>query len=495
MTDQIAYFLIVTTIGLALAAPYARWLGVLALGGLAAPLGLCVVALAQLALLIVNIKLTVLTLWLLIGVLALAAVGWAVRQSVREVRSVAVAAVIAGALVAIVAWVQNTFSFAVLSYDSYDYVTLAANVSRADASLSSSALAGFLSNYAPLLWLTHSPARLMGLDFLTLLHPLLFGALLLTTSGLVEMTTRGLGLNIFVRAIAIVVPAIVLSVTPQVLHHAVYVMPNLVTGLLLTGALACVWTAEVHKQPGLLVLAAVLLSGVALARLEGGLICALVFALLATAENLSVWVKSVSAAFVASIGTLWYVVVIVATGAFGEGAILTPVGAMMQIGVLWVGALACVASGFGPLRPLIGFAALSLPAVLILAHFVLVAAEPATSLESMGVFLYNATWPHALWGPWWGAALAMAGLAMARPSPIAFSRMLAISAISLVLLTDLLGFVRGSPYRLGDQDSGNRMLLHVFPLVWAFLAARLAAQTAPQSMQKSASSPAVALAE
>jgi hypothetical protein len=55
---------------------------------------------------------------------------------------------------------------------------------------------------------------------------------------------------------------------------------------------------------------------------------------------------------------------------------------------------------------------------------------------------------------------------------VPFGRIMGAVAVSTFLLVSLLGIVRWLPYRLGDQDSGNRMLVHVFPVLWAYYAIR-----------------------
>jgi hypothetical protein len=133
-----------------------------------------------------------------------------------------------------------------------------------------------------------------------------------------------------------------------------------------------------------------------------------------------------------------------------------------------------LASSIAPLRQPIRWAAVSMPLILVLAHVAYFIIKPAHAAESLGVFVVNALWPGSLWGPWWGAALVIGGLALATVDNVRYGRMLGVSAVSIVLLIDLLGIVRWLPYRLGDQDSGNRMLIHVFPFLWSYFAIRFA---------------------
>jgi len=487
MMLEFAYLLALGVIGLCILSRNASELGPLLVGGAAFPVGLYLMTLVQLAMAMINLKLHAITLWVLVLALLGATAAWAHRKPPESWRPILLGGTVAAAAIVAIAIFQLTMHASVLSYDSFDYLAVASNLYRPDTSISSDAISGFLPNYAPLLWLAHAPARLFGQEFLVLLHPLIFLTMLLTTCGLVEACTRAVKIPQAVRAGAILAPALVLSTTPQVIHHAVYIMPNLLTGLTLTISVACLWIADRNKSWTAVIPAAICLAALTIARQEGGLMAAVVLMAFATSEGISWKIKTALGAIVAVIPTLWYTDVILITRGGSDESILTRGGAAMQIGGLWAATLVAGVSAIPSLRPLIRLGAMSMPLVLILAHLAFFIVKPAHTTESIGILLTNALWAPALWGVWWGAAIAVGALALAGDDNVPFGKMLGVTAVSLVLLTDLLGIIRWVPYRLGDQDSGNRMLMHAFPLVWTYLAIRFA-----WAFQPAATRPAVA---
>ncbi|HEV7689361.1 MAG TPA: hypothetical protein VGO52_00990, partial [Hyphomonadaceae bacterium] len=413
MILEIVYFLALGLIGLALLFPGIPRLGALLAAGCALPVGLSATALVQLLLAIVNFKLNAILIWALLAVEIAAAGAWLATTKPKAITAVWKPALILAAAIGLVAIVQATQHAAVLSFDSYDYLVIASNLYRADTALGSDAISGFLNNYAPLLWLAHAPARLFGQEFLALLHPLVFVSLLLTTCGLVETCTRDARVSRLIRIPAIAAPAIVLMTTPQILHHAVYVMPNLLTGLMFTAAIGFLWIAGTQPDSRRLIIpAAICLAAVTLARQEGGLMSAILLVMFSTTDKVNWLAKMALAGFVAAVSTVWYVTLISVTGPAADQAILTPIGAMLQIGCLWVAAAIAGASSIPSLNRSILLAAMSMPLILAFGHVAYFVIKPAHAIESMGVFAVNALWAPALWGIWWGVALPAGGLTL-----------------------------------------------------------------------------------
>lgn len=484
MTSEFIYLMALSLIGLGLLSRHVVNLGPVLAAGASFPVGLAVAALAQLVLAIAGVKLNGVTIWLLVAALLAASAAWMWTGKPRAPTALAIPVALATAVLAVVVVSQSALHAAVLTYDSYDYLVIASNLYRPDTSLGSDAIVGFLNNYAPLLWLTHAPARLFNEEFLVLVHPAIFGFLLLTAGGLAEACTRDAGLSLPTRVVAAIVPLLVLLTTPQIIHHAVYVMPNLLTALMLTTAIACLWVAAARKLAGLVIPAAVCMAAMTIARQEGGLMAAMLIVAFAASDSIGWKAKCALAVFVSAISTLWYVTLIAITGPAADQAILTPMGAMLQIGCLWIAAAMTGATVIRSLRRPILWAGMSMPMVLLLAHIPFFVMKPAPAIESVGVFVFNAVWAPSLWGPWWGITLAVGALALATRDQVPYGRMMGVIAVSIVLLIDLLGIVRWLPYRLGDQDSGNRMLIHAFPIFWCYFAIRFALALRPAAAER-----------
>lgn len=119
-------------------------------------------------------------------------------------------------------------------------------------------------------------------------------------------------------------------------------------------------------------------------------------------------------------------------------------------------------------RPLIWLGLLE--GLLLALLVVLIWRDPSNLLTTADVTLRNLNW---FWGPSWGLlvfAFVMA-LALVRIPHSAYLRM-PVTAFALVWI--LLAYMRGSPYRYGGGDSGNRMMFHAVPLMVLLIAAALA---------------------
>jgi len=483
---EIIYFAALGIMGLGLFGKSLDKVGALLAAGIAIPAGLTFFGLLQLVFAIAGLKLNAISFWVLVVVLAAAAATRMV-MSQREKATLITAGTIVALIIVATAIFQTLFNAAVLSFDSYDYVVLGSNLYRPDTELASRAMSGFLNNYPPLLWVAHSPARFFGSEFLALLHPVVFASTMGVCAGLVLFGLRQISMPVWIRWGAALAPSLVLLTTPQMLHHAVYVMPNVLTGVLLAATVALLWATSERDAPGSLLLpAAICLAGVALARQEGGLIAAVVMVAFATSENVCWRAKTAFSIPVATIATAWYATVFAVTGEASAEAILTPMNAALQFGCLWVAAAASIATAWRPLRDFVAVGAASMPWVLAIAHLLYLILAPAHALQSIGTFVINMFWAGSLWGIWWIAIVPVLALIFVSPDRIPRGGLIGLILLTIFLLIDFLGVFRPAPYRLGDQDSGNRMLIHIFPLLWAYLIMRLTGSLAPEKLSKEA---------
>lgn len=484
MILETLYFAALAIIGLGVFGKSVDKTGALLVAGISIPAGIGFMSLVQLLLAVGGVKLNGLFFWALVVGLTVAATGRLVVARPERKTLAVIGVVIAVAIVGTAVF-QTVFHAAVLSFDSYDYLVLSSNLYRPDTELSSRAMSGFLNNYPPLLWIAHGPARFFGSDFLTLLHPLVFASTMIVSAGLVLFGLRTASISRWAKWGAAIVPSFVMMTTPQILHHAVYLMPNLLTGLLLTSAVSLLWvSSERDGSIAVLLPAAICLAGVALARQEGGLMAAVAMVAFSTKDSVPWRARTAFCASVAAIVTAWYATMIAMTGEASSEAILTPMNAALQFGCLWIAVAASASSRWTPLRQLVSIGAASMPVVLILAHLPFLIFGPAHAIQSMGTFAINMFWGGSLWGVWWVATLPLLTLTLIGPSRIHGSGMIALITLTIFILIDFLGVLRPAPYRLGDQDSGNRMLIHIFPLVWAYLAMRIVSELTPEKLPK-----------
>ncbi len=110
---------------------------------------------------------------------------------------------------------------------------------------------------------------------------------------------------------------------------------------------------------------------------------------------------------------------------------------------------------------------------IILVLFIII--KPNSMLESIRTISVNMTWGGSLWTVSWAGFLVLTvvlgqmGGFILKNAPYYFG---AIFLSVLLMITDL-SFFR-IPYRIGFGDSGNRMLLHAFPIGWLTVAMLLA---------------------
>ncbi|RYE01495.1 MAG: hypothetical protein EOP50_01900 [Sphingobacteriales bacterium] len=484
MIAEIMYFTALAIMGLGLFGKSLDKVGALLAAGIAIPAGLTFFGLIQLVFAIAGLKLNAISFWMLVLVLAAAAVTRMVISQQDKGTLITAGTIVAFAIIATAVF-QILFNTAVLSFDSYDYVVLGSNLYRPDTELASRAMSGFLNNYPPLLWVAHSPARFFGAEFLALLHPVVFASTMGVCAGLVLFGLRKISMPVWIRWGAALAPSLVLLTTPQMLHHAVYLMPNVLTGALLAATVALLWIASERDAPASLLLpAAICLAGVTLARQEGGLMAAVVMVAFATAENVSWRAKTAFSLAVAIVATVWYATVFAVTGEASAEAILTPMNAALQFGCLWIAAAASIATAWPPLRSCITAGAYAMPWVLAIAHLPYLILTPAHTLQSIGTFFINMFWAGSLWGIWWVALVPVMALIFVSPDRIPRGSNIGLVLVTVFLLIDFLGVFRPAPYRLGDQDSGNRMLIHIFPLLWTYLIMRLVGSLSPEKLPR-----------
>ena len=203
------------------------------------------------------------------------------------------------------------------------------------------------------------------------------------------------------------------------------------------------------------ILASLFLATVAVTRVEG----LLVFVLITTAtlsdrvrltrRDCVLLVSSSAVPFV------WYLSLLLA-GASGE--ILTPARLSFLLAFIIIFDIVLIgATRFG-IGGLLGHAVLFFGPFLILA----LAVNSDSSWASARSFIYNV----ALYGQWglvWPSIFCVLLVIVLLRIRFSGSLPLMVVTIGYLYLIILLGLIRQPPYRIGWGDSGNRMLVHVFP--------------------------------
>lgn len=363
-----------------------------------------------------------------------------------------------GGLLAVAAISLAAQAHAALGFGSDSYVFLAMARSLAWSGGLNDFVAERAATYPMFLVVAQSPAWFLGNDALFGLLPCFAASILTMVFGVV---TRG----DYRRAafFAAVVAVVTLIMVPQFQLHAAYLMPNLPAAALVTLVTAVFFAnREVDNEEGLLAVS-VALAALVLCRLEGPIFCAVLCAIFVTDKPSILRAKAIVTSPPLLTGAVWFGFLAVTAGATGTADVL-PFGALaQQIGILLGGVILAVIAHWKLefARRLVNF----LPIVLLCLFAIVFALRPQHAWLSTSIFLSNLTHPAALNGYFWLVVLPV-WLALAwdmRHSPE--MRLFLIAIPTLFVATILLGLVRTIPYRLGSQDSGNRILLQIMPVV------------------------------
>ena len=347
-----------------------------------------------------------------------------------------------------------------VTYDSHKMLALARGVGYRGAL--DAGMWHQLSAWGPLLVLAHSTASFLPLSFLYSLAMVSWMALVATFVCGLRWATDGDGGSGPGRAIAVVTLALVSC--PQFVHAATYVHNNLIAAALLFVFVLFYWLAERDGESALLVPAFVALAGLSFTRIETPFV-AVVFVLLVTARS-QLPGRSVVLGVMGFAAPVIAWLVLIGVEIPGDGMYLTP-GKV----AVWVAMLVATAgyialwSASARVRRL----GRHLPVVAVVLAGLAVVVTFALDVEHMAAS--TAALAGNLAGGWWGAAwigAAVAAVVMLRLPVPRFAEGWRHGSLLFVVVVVLLGFVR-VPYRASFWDSGNRMMLHVLPLVYFHL--------------------------
>jgi hypothetical protein len=375
------------------------------------------------------------------------------------------------AIPVVLAIAQSFLGIAVLSFDSYNYLALSQSHYAGGFDLFHDIQRGLYSSYSAGVWVSHANSGLWGADFLALFHPLvLIATLFIALGGVQDLTPDASAISTAIIGTAITLFALS---APQFVHHATYIIPNSFGGLLVITLIVMVLAGPTvegtrAQHSYWVVLAAVSLA-MAFSRLESSLFMVLILALLAGRQSTKDRTDfGIAAVFVVSIMSFQLFAHLV--GRSSGPSILTVNFSLALISIALVAFIGLVLVRRTVFRVLVPH----LPALTVLAIFLVVAVLTVFRGEhaemSNRFFVLN-TFGHAgIWFNTWLiiglAALFYAGV----NRDLDFnSRFLVATLIAGVLLVIGLGILRDPPYRLGAQDSGNRMLLQFFPIALIIL--------------------------
>ena len=430
--------------------------------GMAFPAGFALYALYTLLLLSLKIPISLFSI--AIGfIIFLAVIVLASRHRKVAVSRNLMVGLLAGVLViGAIALLSSHFKYFILTYDSYTYAVLSGNVILTQEGLTGSTVSGFITSYAAMVPFGNSAAGLWGRDFVSI-SPALFSASIMAIiyASIISFMSQTLLRNIFKHGIAAACAILVIT-TPQFWFHSFYVMPNLPMAAFVLCVIAGYWAFLREEDAGWYIPLGLFLIAVGMCRLEGGLF--VIFTALGftavTVKN--PWKRTAFYMVVCVFLSVW-LLYLSSLNPGSEGGILSTNAAIAQSLLLMTPVIAAGLSVHAFMRQLIRIGVIAMPVALILAGAFLFATDMEHGKANLLHWTLNVTSGIGLWGwSWMGLAVIFSACAVIG-RPIKGSYFIACIMISLFVLVFNLGLFREFPYRLGAQDSGNRLMLQIFP--------------------------------
>lgn len=250
------------------------------------------------------------------------------------------------------------------------------------------------------------------------------------------------------------------------LNHAFYIHSNLPATVYLFVALYAYWHFLRTESAAWLILASLAITTFGFTRIEG-VLYVLIFLMLVVGLKQHTY-KQILAIVLpyATIAMLWYLylyhTVVDTTGLLSRSNIVVILLALS--GVIVVSTASRLPRASRLLRAAPSLMGGVLCAGLVVA-FIL---KPDHMAASVAHILHNLTVTET-WGWSWIVIVTLIILALDRDVQRPENRLLIYGAVYYILLVVLLAFAR-TPYRIGVTDSANRLLLHIQPILFLYIA-------------------------
>jgi len=325
-------------------------------------------------------------------------------------------------------------------------------------------LAGTLPDWGIFTVAVQAPASWLRLDYLNLVHPMLAASVAAQVFWLVQRHSGDVPVTAATRLFA-AFAALFVGTCLFFVFNAFFVHNSMPTAMFVTTAFTLL--AESAADGGVRVrhLGWFGIFGIVLSRPEGPILAAIVAVAFMASDGPQ---SKVPAMILAGATCAWYAQVALLCNASSDvmSAPKAVITASALVAVALVDALPRRLSLFMKRH-----AAPLMVGGLVCANVVAMALSAPDYLLSAKWVLLNLLYTGR-WGTSWAVAFSMLPLAMIAGRRGRIDRALGFILLTFPLFVLLIGSMR-NPYRHGWGDSANRMFLHVFPLLVAYLCVRL----------------------
>ncbi len=464
-----------TAIGVVAAAPASRWLTPWGIAALAPALGTAIYIVVGAFLAATGLFSVISTLMIatIASLIPLIAAGTNTRARIRA-RTVLRGAGLALGLTTVVAIVALNVHTTRLTNDSYRYLMWASSLDQTGGLEAVDSL-GLVKQQlaAPLIQATGWFAG----DGYSPVHSPLFGAATLATIG--WLATRIMGRDrvpVRWQVVLLASAGLLLLTTNRFVFHLTYINGHMLVAMLLLVAVGVTWLSVIEDEHRFLYLAGIAFAAAAIARAELLIVIALFLVPILAHRDLSRRDRLVITMPAAIVAVAWF------------GLVLPPHASELKFGTTPTygnAALALLLVVFASiatvvrLRRLVELAPwLMLGGTLVLLAYY-VNSDPELMRLSMSSLGANAAYVGA-WGFFWYVVSPLVAATMVW-GRVEADRLLNFGIVGFFVTLPLMAYLREGAYRVGSGDSGNRMLMHIVPLLVVYLvvaAGRAAADVA-----------------
>jgi hypothetical protein len=454
------FYVFLYLLGFLIVLPLARNIPLWLLSASGFAWGLLIWMAGSLVILFAGVQFNWLPMGLLLTPLAAAALILNLRFKTFKIAAQQPLPFLAGLLVvSALAWLLTRYSYVYATTDSFNYInhgTVLARSGLVPWTIDSFSKLGSFSS------LIQMNSQLLPGDFLSGYQTILAVSLLVVVffSSLKVLQER------FSKLVSLGISAllILLLCSKIFLNHSFYIHNNLPAALLMFLCVYAFWNFIASDSSEWAILGVAGLIGFSFTRIEGPLYAALILLLVIGSKELPYRRILGLVLPYTTIALLWHLFLLTSVT---QNAILSQTNLLLIIAAL--GGLTLLALASKWLIPLLNVLPEIILALLASGLALLILIEPDHMITSLTHFWQNLTNIY-FWGWTWFAVLAFVPFIYPDRSSLPRNRMLTFCFAGFVLIILALSIAR-NPYRLGQTDSANRLMLQILPLILFAVAA------------------------